>query len=238
AAHSAAQTGRQILFRGNKESTTAHGSKSSVIRIRATAVPNTIAAVLSTFSFDGGSLAVTSELFGGSTSDITLGSSWNIPAVTDNRLAQPASATGTSVISPAHRVGFTYTVTGLAANETLDITTASIDHTGASSTYRFNYLVNGSTLGTNFDPPNSGTYTGNIGSSAIGMSAAAGLVNGDSFTIAFTTRDNTAGGTLTLDNFVLSGEVNATAVPEPSSLAVLGVGFAGLVLRRRKRQLR
>ena len=184
--------------------------------------------VLASFDFTDGSLAVTEEFFTGSTSDITLGSNVMTDA-TNGTLTSPASGTGTNT-STDNGFTFIYTVRGLAADQTLNLDSFSIGHTGASNTFRFNASLNGTNIGTNTNPPNSGTYT----PSFTGNATATDLLNGDEVIIGFLSRDNTAGGTLTLDNFSLSGTV-VSPVPEPSSLVLFGTYCVTLLRRRRKK---
>lgn len=179
------------------------------------------AATLSTFNFDAGSLAVSSELFPGSSGNINLGASWSVNTTTE-RLDAPLSGVGTGINTGAHRFTFVYTVTGLDPGKTLNLTGASVAFTGASNTVRFNTYINGSTIGSNNNPPNSGTYTPSF--------SVLGLENGDTVSIGFALRANTNAGTVTADNYNLFGDV----VPEPSSSLLLMMGGAVLALRRRR----
>ena len=196
--------------------------------------------VLSSFEFAGGSLAVTSEAFAGSSGDITfgtdpaLGASWSVDGANE-QLIQNSAIAGPNIAEIQNRFGFTYTVTGLGVGETLDITGATLDFAGTSNTVRFNYLLDGGlTENPNFNPPASGNYVALFNSTAgTFQTDRVGLVNGDTVDFNFTARDNGGPG-FTADNFVLRGEV-ITAVPEPTAFSLFGFGTIALFAQRRKR---
>ncbi|SMP78622.1 PEP-CTERM protein-sorting domain-containing protein [Neorhodopirellula lusitana] len=208
------------------------------------------AAVVASFDFAGASLVATSQQFG-TAGDATLGSAFSTATGatlvglgdgsinTDGLLYNVG--VGTTLPSDAsNQVVFSFTVGGLAAGETLQIDSLSIDFAQAQNTERFNaYLdpANGANPtasfrnGGNTNPPANGTYTeviNPLGAAGLGQTA---FSNGETFSVAFGSRDN-GGGNTAFDNLTLNGTV--TAVPEPSSIALLGFGFAGLMMRRRR----
>jgi len=184
--------------------------------------------VIATYDFNGGSLAATNELFG-TASDITLGANWS--AAADGLTGLGDNITG-NINTPANGFSFNFTVSGLAAGETLALDSASIDLTNSVGSTRVDFSDTGTLQNTN-PGLGDGNFTGPLTST--------GLTNGSVVTVLFGYRDgNTgAGQTYTLDNVVLNGTVTAAAVPEPCSFAVLagctGLGF--LRARRRRRRL-
>ena len=185
------------------------------------------AVTLATFNFDSGSLVVTTELFAGTTSDISFTSdpsSWSGNA-TLGRLSQDSNTNDASIGNDVNEFGFTYTVAGLQVGQTLNLTALSLDGFGAGNTVRYNTYVNDVAIGGNFNPPNNATYTGDLV-----QAATTGLENGDSVFISFAARDNVTNGALSVDNLILTGDV----IPEPSSAALLGLAGMTLLLRRRR----
>lgn len=191
-------------------------------------------ATLASFGFTGDSLAVTSELFTGSTGSISLNSTTNF-TITGDEMVFDSSYNNDPAATPPITGGtysgwngagqntfsFSYTVTGLAAGETLDITSLGADYSGGSGGLRIGAIVTGQTM------PSNTASGGNFDLAIVG--APTGLVNGDSVNFTFGVRDGT-NRTVTFDNFQLTG----TVVPEPSSSALLGLGALSLVTRRRR----
>lgn len=196
------------------------------------ATASTQAATLAEYTFTGESLSVSSELFTGSASDITLGSAWvnsNTPT-TDDFLTLNLANSNTNVAAAQNGFSFTYTVSGLSAGEALSLTSIAIEveETVTRNTVRHSIFVDGLNITGSVDPA---SFPATIDYDFISADGYSSLSNGDIVTIQYGMRDNEA-GTLTADNFILSGEV--VAVPEPSSTALLGLGGLALILRRRK----
>jgi hypothetical protein len=82
----------------------------------------------------------------------------------------------------------------------------------------------GSTISQSYTFQNNNVLTANDFSTI----ALAGFVDLTSFAI-------TASGTLSVDNIVIN-EVNEANVPEPASLAILGLGLAGVAAARRRKK--
>ncbi|MFC5051552.1 PEP-CTERM sorting domain-containing protein [Rubritalea spongiae] len=174
-------------------------------------------------------LAVTSELYAGSSSVVTLGSAWT--AGTD-LLNLDLADSNTNQIAAQNGFSFVYTVTGLTAGQALNITNLSLDvysFENTKNTVRYAFYVDGVQSGSTVDPANDVTV--NYNHAFTPGENLSGLSNGDSFVFKFGMRDNTS-GSMTADNFILSGEV--VAVPEPSSTALLGLGGIAVILRRRR----
>ncbi len=182
------------------------------------------ASTLACFEFTGNSLAVSSELYAGSTSVITLNASPTNLTVNADALDFTASGAGVYagfLGAPANSFSFTYTVTGLTGAATLDISSLEFDIANNSGGTRVSAIVSGQTFGSN-------TVTTGTNTAAI-VGAPTGLVNGDVVTIEFGIRGGSADPTATLDNFKLIG-----VIPEPSSAALLGLGALALVARRKR----
>ena len=97
------------------------------------------------------------------------------------------------------------------------------NHMGRSFTVDIQFVGGGSDFIDSVSIPNSLTPTG-FGFESSAQDIADVIIQGD----------NTTSFGFALDNFTFGSE--AAAVPEPASLALFGVGFAGLAaLRRRKR---
>jgi len=121
---------------------------------------------------------------------------------------------------------FTYTVSGLASGEAIDITSASIDAT-ASVNDTGGFRVDFNEVSTN-------TFVGNtVAGTFMDTVSYTGLTNGDSITLYFTVRDGLDDVTSHFfDNVILEGDVYT--VPEPTSFGLLGLGSL-MVISRRKR---
>ena len=194
--------------------------------------------IVATYDFTGGSLAPTTELFAGTAGDIVLGDTTS--AITadsmDDFLTALSADVGTAIVDANNGLSFNYTVMGLAAGETLNLDSASIDYTGFVGSVRVGFNDAGTPPSVNPADGN-GTFTTapDITPDPTPNLTSTGLVNGDVVNIRFGFRDNDAGGqTYTLDNLVLNGTV-VTAVPEPSSSLVLfAAGFGMIGFRRRR----
>jgi hypothetical protein len=193
------------------------------------------AVVLSQFDFDEGSLVVSNELTAGSTGNVFFDSdnlaipetsSWSANETT-GRLDQDSSIADTNINSDINKFSFIYTVTGLNEGETLDIEEISLSFTGTTNTVRFNYFVDGSTIGSNLNPAGSGTYVADISS----IAGTVGLENDDTITFSFSSRDN-GNASVSVDNLILSG----TVVPEPGTYALIAgcFGLSFTMMRRRR----
>lgn len=181
------------------------------------------AAVLATFDFTTDSLAVTSELFSGSTGNITLGSQYSTDA---DSLLYTADVNSSGFLGAAtNTFSFSYTVTGLAAGESLSLDSLDFDYTGFDGSVRVSATDTGTFVGDEDPASGDGSF------SSTSNLTSTGLVNGDTVTVEFGIRD--APGTdqtFTLDNFTLNG----TIVPEPTSSVLLGLGALGLLARRKR----
>ncbi len=210
------------------------------------------AVTLSTFTFTDGEFdgtdeyTVTSELYAGSTGNATfLDNAWS-----DGTDSVFTTENPTSTGVADNPIGFTYTVTGLAANERLTLNFLSIDYVesefqddGTSqgdNSVRFASLFGiGGDLNTvtfqnvtgSIDPASAGTYN-TVFSAGTGYT---NLQNGDVVSLAFSLRDGTSGPeNVFFDNLTLDGSVSV--VPEPSSYALLAglLGLSSVMLRRRQ----
>lgn len=183
------------------------------------------AVTLAIYGFDAGALSATNELFANSSGNLSLGTGWT-PDITNGNISILATDVGTNTnLSTASQISFVYTVTGLAAGETLSLDSATFDYTNFDGSARVDVVSGVPFL--NETPANGdGSHTSPL--------TPTGLVNGDMATITFALRDGSSadGLTYTLDNFELEGTI--TPVPEPSSAALLGISGLALVLRRRR----
>ena len=209
--------------------------------------------IVASYDFAGGSLVATTQQFG-TAGDAVLGSAFSTATGTTLATVGDGSidtdgllydrSVGTTLPSdPSNQVVFSFTVGGLADGETLQIDSLSMVYAGAAGGERFNAYINEDNdtnpttsfrSGGNFNPPDANnTYTELvIPNGAAATSGQTLYSNGDIFSVAFGSRDNLAAGSGAFDNLVLNGTV--IAVPEPSSIAILGFGFAGLMMRRRR----
>lgn len=131
--------------------------------------------------------------------------------------------------------GSSMTFSGLTANTNYSFTLLSVRANGFltdSGSYALSY--NGGSAGVATSLIGSGTQTGNsIEGSGTGSSSG---LNAREITWSFSTNDTPADAVLNLtgDWNVNAILVETTAVPEPSSTALLGLGGLALILRRRK----
>ncbi|WP_411826066.1 PEP-CTERM sorting domain-containing protein [Luteolibacter sp. AS25] len=212
-------------------------------------VPLSHAAVLASYSFTGGSLAedsgsiyasdatlpatsVTIDTVDPITMDVT-STTTTVQFVTNNDPAIGDIDTITSTYMPNgdfySAAEFTYTVSDLASDAYLIIDSASINAISrpGGNGRRLSFAI--SENGSNFN------NLGGRGNSSIGVNlddsiSTTQFVNGDTFTIQLQVRDTVDNGTYILDDLTLNG----TIIPEPSSVALLGLGGAALLLRRRR----
>ncbi|WP_411825237.1 PEP-CTERM sorting domain-containing protein [Luteolibacter sp. AS25] len=191
------------------------------------------AVTLATFDFTGGSLAATTQDFGTS-SDLQLGAQYEADAVTGT-VFNTSAGFGTSTDTPAQQALFLYTVSGLVGNErlTLDSITLTTAQTGGLNSFRITAYAAGEQASAGVDP------VVNTGSTDVfvfdqNTSNYTELQNGDSLLVGWGARD---GGNppsrVDYDDLILSGTIT-TVIPEPSSTALLGLGFAGLLFRRKR----
>ncbi|MEJ6571448.1 MAG: PEP-CTERM sorting domain-containing protein [Akkermansiaceae bacterium] len=193
------------------------------ITIGLSAVSFSYGATLVTYDFS--SLSSKTELpqLLGSASNLRLTSAFTISSDVAN---STLDLIGTA--SNPNRIQFTYTVMGLGVGETLDIDSITIDLKGTGNGAT-NYVLNDTDSDTRLAVSiNPSTFT-NLSQPG----TRSGLVNDDVFIVRFGLRDNQSGtNPYEIDNLTLNGTVNA--VPEPSSAMLLGFGFAGLLIRRRR----
>ncbi|MGJ8678358.1 MAG: PEP-CTERM sorting domain-containing protein [Akkermansiaceae bacterium] len=190
------------------------------------------AATLATFDFTGGSLVATTQDFGTS-GDITLGADYTADAVAGT-VFNTSAGFGTNTAVADQQALFLYTVSGLVGNErlTLDSITLTTAQTGGANSFRIQAYAAGAAASLGVDP------VVNTGSTDVfvfdqNTSNYTELQNGDSLLVGWGARDgNNPPTRVDYDNLILSGTI--TVVPEPSSSALLGLGFAGLLLRRKR----
>ena len=139
---------------------------------------------------------------------------------------------------------FTVVVSGLAANEVLNLTDVSYDHFGTgidagdqffSRLYTDLTGLSGTDDGIANMPAFDNNAGGTVSESLSSFSALQGLANGDSVTFFLYYGDdqNANGDIHRIDNFVLEGTVG-TAIPEPNTMILLFAGCATICFRRKR----
>ena len=78
-----------------------------------------------------------------------------------------------------------------------------------------------------------------MGAATADISSSTGLVNGDTLYYRMHFKEsatfvNSGGRQVVVDNIAINGTVNTVSVPEPTSLALLGLGGLTLVARRKR----
>ena len=175
------------------------------------------ATILVTFDFTGGSVAASEVI--GTASDFSSDLA-GASAATEAFGFNEAQANDARVTN-----SFTYTVSGLATGETLNLTSIDYDYSGE---YAWGTQINFNNTGWKDQ------QTDNFSISYSESLTDRGLSNGDMVTFSWehasASNFNDTARTQYLDNIVLNG----TVVPEPTSLALLGLGGLALVTRRKR----
>lgn len=163
------------------------------------------------------------------TTDSTGGVAFIRASATSNNLADALTDTDVFTVTIAADEDFVFNLTSLTfdyggSSDTIDLITNAVIHSGGSTVFNeeFNAGRVSAGAGGSFDTGNSADLSG---PTFQGITSA---------TFTFANFDNTNSGSSTnrWDNIVINGEV--VAVPEPSSIALLGLGGLALILRRRK----
>ena len=154
---------------------------------------------------------------------------------------------------------FNIEVTGLGAGQTLDLTSFEFDYFNSgftsdqifagvySNLVGFTGVDDRLSTNTSINANNDG---GNPVAWSIGLTPATaagapnftgtefvGLSNGDiaEFRIYFGDQVNQSGDIQRIDNLVLNGNVVTVAIPEPTSIALFGLGSVAMLVRRRRK---
>jgi len=197
--------------------------------IAITAIAPAFGAVIVSYDFSSNSPTTELTQLTGSAGDLTLGSAWTLSSsvATSN-----ASLIGTNANSGTQIISFSYMVTGLAANESLDIDSISIDLRADNQLGTQDYVLNDTNLDTRIDLP-SAVESPDTLTTLSQAGTASGLMNGDSLIFRFSLRDGLNNTEVTeefaVDNFTVNGTIS---VPEPSSAILLALGSFCTVLRR------
>jgi len=143
-------------------------------------------------------------------------------------------------------------LTGLAISYTGEQWRAGVTNRGAADRLDFQYSLDATSLSTgtwvdvnalDFASPNINAAAGALDGNAAGNQAAVGsaiaglnIANGATFWIRWTDFNiSSADDGLAIDDFSLTAR-GVVEVPEPATLALLGLGLAGLVASRRHRR--
>lgn len=122
------------------------------------------------------------------------------------------------------------TLNGLVVGDTYDLSFAIASELNCCSHVDVSYLSGSSTAAQIFDATTSGSYWTDWTTKSTSFVATNSSVTIQFKNVNVSSND---GYDLGLDNVVVTGAQNA--VPEPASLALLGIGLAGLAAMRRRR---
>jgi len=179
-------------------------------------------------------LASSVSPYGFASIEIPTGGHWSLGT---GNLTAIGDDIGTGVTTDENGFFITYTISGLGAGESIDLTNITYDYTGFASSTRVGAGAPGNPISINpADGDGSFDYATEAPaqSPAVAVNLGTGLTNGDTVIIELGFRDgpNANGLTYTVDNLVIEGDVNT--IPEPSSTALLGLAGMALILRRRR----
>lgn len=219
-----------------------------IILITTLAALNTHAATLAQYNFTGGSTADSAAAANITASNVSTSGDVAISSFSATGFIRShvTSNTLAGAITDADYFEFAITV---ASGSTMNLSSLSFDHLGSTTTgtplpYESSLSLFSSIDGftaANVLGTSTETMTTNVGAAStflatenVSLSAPSfqNLTGTTTFRIYGYDNQNDNNDILRLDNIILEGTV--TSIPEPSSTALLGLGFSTMLLRRRK----